>query len=73
MIAQDDTVEEALWVALQTLQERAQMLESMARDDRGRGRDRSASSMQERASEARAHADRLREFVARIGVGSLHA
>jgi two-component system, chemotaxis family, protein-glutamate methylesterase/glutaminase len=64
--ARDDSVEEALWVALQTLQERAQMLEAMVRDDRGRGWERSAASMEERAREARAHADRLREFVARI-------
>ena len=66
--AKDDAVEEALWVALQTLQERVQMLETMARDDRRRGWDRSAATMEERASEARTHAERLREFVARISV-----
>lgn len=59
---------EALWVALQTLQERVQMLESMARDDRKRGWDRSAATMGERATEARRDADRLREFIARISV-----
>ena len=31
-------VEDTLWVALQTLQERAQMLATMARDDRAHGR-----------------------------------
>jgi two-component system, chemotaxis family, protein-glutamate methylesterase/glutaminase len=65
MAGNDDAVEEALWVALQTLQERAQMLETMARDNRGRGWDHSAASMEERAREAQAHADRLRDFVAR--------
>lgn len=57
------SVEEALWVALQTLEERAQMLELLAGDDRQRGRHRTADGYVERASETRAHADRLRELL----------
>ena len=66
MAAKNDRVEEALWVALQTLQERAQMLEVMAGDDRGRGWERSAGTLEVRAKEAHGHAEQLREFIARI-------
>lgn len=61
--AKDQAVEEALWLALQTLQERAQMLGTMAERDRRRGWERSASNIDGRAEEARAHAERLREFI----------
>ncbi len=56
-------VEESLWVALQTLEERAQMLELMAADDRQRGRHGGAGSFNDRAKETRVHADRLRELL----------
>jgi two-component system chemotaxis response regulator CheB len=61
--AKDERVEETLWVALQTLEERAQMLETMAREDHRRGRARNAARYEARAREARAHADRLRAFI----------
>lgn len=64
--AKDDAVEDALWLALQTLQERTQMLERMAREDEARDRPRSALSFRERAREAEQHAQRLREFIARL-------
>jgi Chemotaxis response regulator containing a CheY-like receiver domain and a methylesterase domain len=56
-------VEESLWVALQTLDERAQMLEIMAGDDRQRGWHRTADDYVDRARETRAHADRLRDLL----------
>jgi two-component system chemotaxis response regulator CheB len=62
--AKDRAVEDALWLALQTLQERAQMLESMAGEDRLRGRTHSAGGYEERAREARVAADRLRALLA---------
>jgi two-component system chemotaxis response regulator CheB len=61
-------VEESLWVALQTLEERAQMLEAMASDDRRRGWHRGASSYDERARETRVHADRLRGLLLELPV-----
>ncbi len=64
--AKDDAVEDALWVALQTLQERAQMLGRMARDDRRHGRNHAAEGYEERAREAEQHAERLRQFIARL-------
>ena len=65
--AKDDGVEDALWVALQTLQERAQMLDTLAGQDRERGWTRSATSFQDRAREAQGQATRLRDFIARLG------
>jgi two-component system chemotaxis response regulator CheB len=61
-------VEDALWMALQTLEERAEMLELMAADDRQQGWHRGAGSFGDRARETRAHADRLRELLLRVPV-----
>ena len=57
------SVEEALWMALQSLQEQTQVLESLAADDRRRGWERNAADYEERAREVRAAANRLRELV----------
>lgn len=56
-------VEDALWLALQTLREQAQMLETLANEDRRRGWVRNAGGYEERAREMRTAADRLRELV----------
>ena len=64
--AKDDAVEDGLWVALQTLQERAQMLETLARAERERARGRSAAGFEERAREARQQAERLHDFLVRL-------
>jgi two-component system, chemotaxis family, protein-glutamate methylesterase/glutaminase len=58
--AKDDSAEEALWVALQTLEERARMLERLARGDGG--------SFAARAEETRRHAQGLRALLARLNV-----
>ena len=57
------SVEEALWMALQSLQEQAQVLEALAASDRARGWQRNAASYEERAREVHSAADRLRELV----------
>jgi two-component system, chemotaxis family, protein-glutamate methylesterase/glutaminase len=56
-------VEEALWIAMQTLEERTQLLQTMAEEDRRRGWDRFASGYDSRAGETRAAADRLRALL----------
>ena len=61
--AKSVSVEEALWMALQSLQEQAQVLESLAADDRRRGWERNASSYDERVREVRAAAKRLHELM----------
>jgi two-component system chemotaxis response regulator CheB len=61
-------VEESLWVALQTLEERAEMLELMAADDAQRAWHRGVGTFADRARETRAHADRLRELLLTVAV-----
>ena len=64
--AKESSVEEALWLGLQTLQEQAQILETLAAEDSKRGWTRNASAYEERAREMRAAADRLHEMVATL-------
>lgn len=54
-------LENSLWVALQTLEERAEMLREMESSDRLRGRDSTASGFARRADEASRHAALIRE------------
>jgi two-component system chemotaxis response regulator CheB len=56
---QDEALEKALWIALRTLEERANMLASLAQDEREKGRYRSAKMYAERAAESRTHAQTL--------------
>lgn len=64
--AKERGTEDALWLALQTLQEQAQMLETLAGEDRHRGWARNAAGYEERAREMRDAAERLRELVAKL-------
>jgi len=59
-------VEDGLWLAIQTLEERAQTLMNLARVDRKGGRERSATAFDARARESHAHAARLREILNRL-------
>jgi two-component system chemotaxis response regulator CheB len=61
--AKDASLEDSLWLALQTLEERASMLEGLAEDDRGRGMERVAATFDRRAAETRVHAGRLRDLL----------
>ena len=64
LVAQkSQALEETLWMALQTLEERAEMLATMARDDRTRGWARTAGGYDDRAREAWVHAERLRDLL----------
>ena len=56
-------LEDTLWMALQTLEERAAMLATMAREDERRGFARNASGYAARARETGDHAQRLRELL----------
>jgi two-component system, chemotaxis family, protein-glutamate methylesterase/glutaminase len=55
-------LEESLWVALQTIEERASMLEQLSEDDRRRGWG-AGNGFRSRAKELREHASRLRELL----------
>lgn len=59
-------LEDSLWIALQTLEERCEMLEMMARADRERGWSTSAEGLDRRAAEASHHAERLRTALAAL-------
>jgi two-component system, chemotaxis family, protein-glutamate methylesterase/glutaminase len=58
-------VEDSLWVALQTLQERAEMLDRLAQGTDGSASS-SAAPYTARAQETRRHAQRLRELLAEL-------
>jgi len=64
--AKDQSLEESLWVALQTLQERAQMLAQLVREESARGRNATAEMYEGRAREAFAHARRLQELIRQL-------
>lgn len=66
LVEKTQALEETLWVAMQTLVERADMLAALARNDRDRGRARTAMGFEERAIETRRHVDRLRELLASL-------
>jgi two-component system chemotaxis response regulator CheB len=55
--------EHALLAAIRTMEQRAGMLEALARDKRGSGRQRSATSFDDRAAETRQHAEKLRALL----------
>ncbi|MFU8814687.1 MAG: chemotaxis protein CheB [Pseudomonadales bacterium] len=57
------SLEQSLWVALQTLQERANVLEHLASNDPARGGARYASDYRQRAREMRDHGERLRRLL----------
>ena len=63
LLAKTQALEETLWVALQTLEERAAMLATLVREDRDRGWARNAGGFETRERETREHAGRLRELL----------
>jgi two-component system chemotaxis response regulator CheB len=66
LAAKGAAVEHAVWVALQTLEERAHMLDRIAGEQRGIGR--SADPFDARARETRQHAEQLRELLTHIAM-----
>jgi two-component system chemotaxis response regulator CheB len=66
MAAKDGALEDALWLALQTLQERGQMLERLVREELDEGRARSAAAYQQRAQETHGHAAQLRDLIQKL-------
>jgi two-component system chemotaxis response regulator CheB len=59
-------VEDGLWLAIQTLEERSTTLANLADVDRKRGWERSAEAFDARARESHAHAARLRGILNRL-------
>lgn len=66
--AQDETVEEALWIALRTLEERARVLERISKDSLQKGAQNLSERYKERAAEALEHATSIRRLIYSSGV-----
>lgn len=60
---QEHAVEQSLWVALRTLQERARVLGNLATEEHAKGRTNIASVFVERAAESTTHAERIKKLL----------
>jgi len=65
--SQQDGAEEALWVALRTLEERGRLLERLDRDSRRESGGRLAETYRDRANEAFSYADKIRKLLYSLG------
>jgi len=65
-LSKKSQVEDGLWLAIQTLEERATTLGNLADVDRKRGWERNADTFDARAHESHTHAARLREILNRL-------
>jgi two-component system chemotaxis response regulator CheB len=61
--AMNASLEETLWVAMRSLEERRSMLMTMASQDTGRGNSKWANVQRERAEEMKVHIDRIRHIL----------
>ncbi|MGB3788526.1 MAG: chemotaxis protein CheB [Phormidesmis sp.] len=63
MVSQDMVVEQALWAAMRTMEERANMSLMMSKNEAERGRARSAQSYEEQSGTLKAHAQVIRKLL----------
>ena len=70
LAGQDASLEQAWWVALRTLEERARMLRKMEAAESGQSRRFTAHTYGKRAAESEAHADRLRVWMTEMQLQS---
>jgi two-component system chemotaxis response regulator CheB len=62
-----DGIEQSLWVAVQTMDERVRILDRLVKlEEEKRGRSQNPSSFRARSQETKEHADQLREFLLTI-------
>lgn len=66
LASQNETIERALWAAVRSLEERANMLARLARDEKGRGRNSSSRDYGTEADEAKRNAQYIRELLLHI-------
>jgi two-component system chemotaxis response regulator CheB len=60
---QDHALEQALWAAVHSMEERVTILLNLARDERTAGRQRLAKSYADRAAESQSHAQAIRQLL----------
>lgn len=70
LAGQDASLEQSLWVALRTLEERARMLRKMEAAESGQSRRLTAQAYGTRAAESEAHASRLRTWMMELQLQS---
>ncbi|GAB3812884.1 chemotaxis protein CheB [Pontibacter rugosus] len=63
-----NSLEETLWVAMRTLEERRNILLHMSQNETDKGNRRWASAQEERAEEMKVHIERLRELLAKAAL-----
>ncbi len=63
MAGQDKTLEQALWAAMRTMEERANVALMMSKNEKSRGRDRLAKTYQEKSQTSKAHAQTIRKLL----------
>ncbi|MEW6117027.1 MAG: chemotaxis protein CheB [Nitrospirota bacterium] len=63
LASQNESLERALWAAVRTLEERANMLKRLADDSRRRGRLRSYTEWEKEAEESKKNAQHIRELL----------
>lgn len=66
LASQNETIERALWAAVRSLEERANMLARLARDERGQGRTLSLKDYTSEADEAKKNAQHIRDLLLHI-------
>jgi two-component system chemotaxis response regulator CheB len=71
LAGQTETVEEALWTALKTLEESASLSRRLAHDARDRGKDWLAKRFDERVHEAEKHAAVIRQVLAKNSMDTI--
>jgi len=68
LASQDRALEQALWAAMRTMEERSNMALSMAQNERERGRSKSAKIYEERSQISRSHAQVIRKLLIEGGL-----
>jgi two-component system chemotaxis response regulator CheB len=67
LVDQDESIEHALWMAMRTMEERANLLTKMADTERDAGRGRTERNFREHSEESRTHANAIRNLIMRKG------
>jgi two-component system chemotaxis response regulator CheB len=66
----DQNLEAAIWAAIRQFEQRTNLQRAMAEEEERKGRSLTASNYRDRASEARSHADALRQLLLATGESS---
>jgi two-component system chemotaxis response regulator CheB len=68
LMSMSSHLEETLWVALRTLEERRNIMLHMSQNEKDKGNQRWAGMQEDRAAEMKVHIERLRELLAKMAL-----